>query len=394
MRILFVNDYGFEAGGAELLLASERAGLEARGHTTELFSLDSEELYGSAEGWVHPYRDPKGRLGTLARQLWHPRASRALRGAIDGSKPDIVHYHSLTRLGAGVLAQAQRVPAVLTLHDYGVVYPLLKRRFPDGRFCRVGKFPCCPTHAGVFRYAYEAWRTRGHRRRMDQLRCVLVPSEFVGAVASACAISRLVHCQNGTPSNEPARGPHRRRAEILYAGRYEREKGVFALISAFEQVADRLPDPQLVFAGEGGAGDALEARARDSRHSHRVKVLGRLSQEQLAAEYAACRVVAVPSLWPEPFGLVGVEAMFAGTPVVGSGRGGMSEWLEDGRTGLVADPDDPAAFGAALARVLTDDALHARLSEGSRTGAARFNIAHHVDALERIYRAATAEPSP
>ena len=53
MKIQFVNDYGFQAGGAELLLASERAELEARGHTTELLSLDSEELYGPANTWTH-----------------------------------------------------------------------------------------------------------------------------------------------------------------------------------------------------------------------------------------------------------------------------------------------------------------------------------------------------
>ena len=212
MKIQFVNDYGFQAGGAELLLASERAELEARGHTTELLSLDSEELYGPANTWTHPYRDPHGRLGTLARQLWHPRANRAMRAAIDRSKPDIVHYHSLTRLGAGVLAEAQTTPAVLTLHDYGLLYPLLKRRFRDGRFCRVGHFPCCPTHAGVPRYLYERWRTRGHRHRMDQLKYVLVPSEFVGAVASSCEISNLVYCQNGTPSINPRKytSPHRR----------------------------------------------------------------------------------------------------------------------------------------------------------------------------------------
>ncbi|MGO9975961.1 MAG: glycosyltransferase [Solirubrobacteraceae bacterium] len=389
MRVLFVNDYAFEGGGAERLLASERRELESRGHRTELFSLDSTDLYGPASEWTVPCQNPKGRIGTTVGQLWHPTVRIAFEKAVARFDPELIHYHNLTRLSAVVLAEAERFPAVLTLHDYGVMYPLLKRRFPDGRFCDVGGFPCCIKHAGVVRYLFERIRTRIHRRRMQTLRFVLAPSGYVQSVAIACGIPRVMRCLNGVADERRVVGARRRPAQILYAGRYEREKGVFALLSAFELVADRLSFAELAFAGGGIEGDRLRACARASRHSDKVSFLGQLSHEELASWYARCSVVAVPSLWPEPFGLVGVEAMFAGTPVVGSGRGGMTEWLEDGRNGLIADPG-PATFSSALARILTDETLYARLSQACRATARRFEISEHVDNLEKIYNAAIA----
>jgi glycosyltransferase involved in cell wall biosynthesis len=390
MRVLFVNDYAFEAGGAETLVAAERSCLEARGHRTALFSLDSEDLYGPANDWWAPFRDPRGRIASTLHQLWNPAAGRAMKRAVARFEPELIHYHTLTRLSSLVLTEAVRRPAVLTMHDYGVMYPLLKRRFPDGRFCGVGRFPCCTQHAGVVRYLFEVWRTGNHRRRMQNLRYVLVPSRYMEAVAGACGMAHVVYCQNGVSNELAVVGPHKRTAEILYAGRFEQEKGVLALIAAFELVADGLPTVRLALAGAGNARGAVVERARTSRHSDKIGLLGHLTAQDLAWRYATCRAVAVPSLWPEPFGLVGLEAMFAGTPVVGSGRGGMSEWLQEEQNGLIADPEDADAFSGALTRILTDDALYARLSAACEMAASRFDISQHVERLERIYGAAVA----
>ena len=389
MNILFVNDYGFPRGGAERLVDHERSELEARGHGTTLLSLDSPRLYGPAEAWVHPFEDPGSRLGSLWHQLRHRRAQRALELAVRETHPDLIHYHTLTRLGPGVMEGGTGVPAIVTLHDYALLYPRLRSVLPGQPFCDVGGFACCPRHAGLPRYAFERLRTAIHRRLLNRARWVLVPSEYMGNVASACGVERVRVCANGVPAQSSAADAAARPPRILYVGRVEREKGVFELVSAFELLADRNESVELRVAGSGAELSALGERIRGSRHVGRIKLLGTLAANELRGAYSTARVVALPSLWPEPFGLTGIEAMAAGTPVVGSGRGGMTEWLRDGLNGLRADPMDTAAFSSALEAVMTDEGLFRRLARGGRDTAGHFTLERHVDCLESAYGEAT-----
>ena len=78
------------------------------------------------------------------------------------------------------------------------------------------------------------------------------------------------------------------------------------------------------------------------------------SAEQLAREFANASVVVVPSLWPEPFGIVGIEALAAGRPVIASATGGIGDWLEDGVCGLCVPPGDAGALARALNELLAD----------------------------------------
>ena len=385
MNVLFVNDYGFAHGGAEALVDHERSELEARGHSTALLALDSPALYGPAQAWAHPFEDPMARPRSLWHQLRHGRAERALERAVREAQPDLIHYHTLTRLGPGVMRAGSHLPAVVTLHDYALMYPRLRSVLPDQPFCNVGEFACCPRHAGRARYAFERVRTAIHRRVLKQASWVLVPSEYMRGAASACGIERVRVCANGVPRHPGPAEPSVRQPMILYVGRLEREKGIVPLIAAFELLADRIASVELRIAGTGAELASLEDRVRASRHAARVTLLGPLSPSALREAYAGARVVAVPSLWPEPFGLTGLEAMRASTPVVGSGRGGMTEWLHDGVNGLSADPTDAAAFSQALEAIVSDDALWARLARGARETAEQFSIQRHVDCLEAVY---------
>jgi glycosyltransferase involved in cell wall biosynthesis len=102
-------------------------------------------------------------------------------------------------------------------------------------------------------------------------------------------------------------------------------------------------------------------------------------------------VVAIPSRWPEPFGLVGLEAAAAGVPVVAFDVGGISSWLSDGVNGLLVAPGGGAsAFGASLARVLSDDSLRERLARGAIAAAKQFSRDAHLQALEVVLRGAMA----
>jgi glycosyltransferase involved in cell wall biosynthesis len=109
----------------------------------------------------------------------------------------------------------------------------------------------------------------------------------------------------------------------------------------------------------------------------------------LADELANASVVVVPSLWPEPFGLVGIEALAAGRPAVGSSTGGIGDWLEHGVSGLCVAPGDAPALARALNELLADpDRQRVMGIAGREAVAQRFSPDRHLAALLEGYRAA------
>jgi glycosyltransferase involved in cell wall biosynthesis len=108
----------------------------------------------------------------------------------------------------------------------------------------------------------------------------------------------------------------------------------------------------------------------------------------------------VPSTWPEPFGMVGVEAALRGVPAVAFAVGGIPEWLEDGVTGRLvpADPPDATRFANAILACLADRPTLMRMRAHCQASAARFTVAGHLRALEQVFgeaaSARTAMHSP
>jgi len=145
---------------------------------------------------------------------------------------------------------------------------------------------------------------------------------------------------------------------ILTVGRWdpaERYKGADTLIAALPRVLQSAPDTFLVLIGEGEDRSRLEQLARDAGVSGRTRFLGSLTQEELFACYAVCDVFALPSRG-EGFGLVFLEAMAHGKPVIGGAHGGIPDVIEDGVTGLLVPHGDVDALCRALESLLTDPA--------------------------------------
>ena len=156
----------------------------------------------------------------------------------------------------------------------------------------------------------------------------------------------------------------------------------------------RYPDVRFVLAGGPPPGE--EERERDLRAdvAHRgledvVEVWGFVPEPGPA--FARAAVVVVPSTWPEPFGMVALEAMRAGCAVVGSAHGGLPEIVVAGETGLLAPPGDAVALTAALERLLADPATTAAMgAAGRRRLEAEFSVQAYSAALEALYRSLDA----
>lgn len=179
------------------------------------------------------------------------------------------------------------------------------------------------------------------------------------------------------------RGPAGHR--VLYVGRFVEQKGFDLLPGILAHVRDAVPGVELDVIGVGD----LEAAVRtdlDARGlADRVTWQGFSDLDVVRERYRRADVVLMPSRL-EPFGLVATEAMAAGVPLVAGATGGLTEIVDDGRTGFLVPPDDVPGFARAIAGLLTDPALARRVAAAARMEAvARFDAADAFDGVRECY---------
>ena len=162
--------------------------------------------------------------------------------------------------------------------------------------------------------------------------------------------------------------------------------GRLVAIKGFELVVDlarRRPDTRFVIAGDGPERPRLESATRDLGN---VEFTGFLGGDVLRPLIRGARVVLVPSLWPEPFGMVVLEAWREGRPVVAARSGALAELVDDGNTGYTFDRGDVTAADGALGRLVDDEAHATALGQnGRRLVHTTYSFEAHLDRLEALY---------
>ena len=171
---------------------------------------------------------------------------------------------------------------------------------------------------------------------------------------------------------------------VLFAGRITALKGARLLADAVAEAQTRLNAPlRLIVAGDGPERAALEKRTEALNLE--ASFPGWVTGSDRLAVFRRSSVLAIPSVWPEPFGLVGLEAASLGVPTVAFDVGGIWEWLRDGFNGRLVNPTGGApAFGEALAGVLGDSHALASLSAGAIARAQDLTVDRHVMKLEHV----------
>jgi glycosyltransferase involved in cell wall biosynthesis len=181
---------------------------------------------------------------------------------------------------------------------------------------------------------------------------------------------------------------------LLFSGRMEHLKGGHVLIDALPQVAASLSMPvRVTFAGDGRERKSWERRASQLQNGKlSIEFTGWTERRQIDSLLEACDLLVVPSLWPEPFGLVGPEAGLRGVPVAAFAVGGIPDWLKDGINGRLAPGNPPTAEGLARAIVacLQNPTAHEQLRRGALEMSRQFNIKNHLKALLEVFNKVTA----
>jgi glycosyltransferase involved in cell wall biosynthesis len=311
--------------------------------------------------------------------------------------PEVVHLHHIERPD---IAQAMRVsaPLVVSAHNYAVC-PSGKYYFRPGQECTRGRGPGCIVNMIARGCAHThnpkslPARYKSAARAAEALELADVVVSYSGAVDRHLAANglprRRIVPYSTTIAPEPAAGDGAGR-RVVFAGRLVREKGIDVLIRAAREV-----DGEFVICGDGRLLEPLRRLARRCGVEGRVSFKGWLSPEGLAEEFANAAVVVVPSLWPEPFGLVGIEALASGRPVIASATGGVEDWLDDRVSGLCVKPGDVDDLARALNQLLADPERQRAMGMAGREAVSRrFSAERHFAAIIDAYRVAQAAWRP
>lgn len=188
-------------------------------------------------------------------------------------------------------------------------------------------------------------------------------------------------------------------AKVLFVGRLDLNKGVDLLIEAAGKLPAMLDRKiELTIAGDGPERHRLMKLVERSRvrspGAVSVEFAGWLNRGEVRRRMAESDLVAFPSVWPEPFGLVGPEAGHLGVPVAAFDVGGVKSWMVDGVNGRLAPGEPPTAQGLAIAiaHCLRDEKTYRRLCRGAIEMAARFSRASHLAELETVLAEVAGKP--
>jgi glycosyltransferase involved in cell wall biosynthesis len=177
--------------------------------------------------------------------------------------------------------------------------------------------------------------------------------------------------QEQRPSFVPQEGDY-----LMFAGALGPHKGLHTLLEAWAGLRTK---PTLVLAG-------IRRPETPRSFPPGVIVAEEVPHVDVLRAWGHCLAAVVPSVWPEPFGIVALEAMAAGRPVVASSVGGLAELVVDGTSGIHVPPGDVLALRNALERLLADAPLRARMGAAGREKAAAYSAALVVGAWERVFR--------
>jgi len=159
------------------------------------------------------------------------------------------------------------------------------------------------------------------------------------------------------------------------------------LLRAFALIKRQLPEAKLIICGEGPERQKITNLIAELELNESVSMLGFLHGDETKQVFGRASLVAIPSIWEEPFGLVAAEAMMMGRPVVASRTGGLPEVVEDGHTGFLVTPKDEEALATALLRLLCNRELANQMgAAGRRIALAQFTEENVTKGFLEVYQ--------
>jgi phosphatidyl-myo-inositol alpha-mannosyltransferase len=359
VRVALACSYAWDApGGVQVHVRQLAECLTDRGHQVIALAPSKSR---PQEAWVRVVGKPirMRYQGTFAPICFSPASWTRVGRILRAFRPDVVHAHEPTAPSTGMFAALRAdAPVVATFHANVERSRLLTAALPILR---------------------PVWRRLRVKIAVSEAAKDFYESRFGDGLR---IIPNGVDVDLFSSASPAAELPAGRR--MLWTHRLDPQKGFEVAIDAFAKLSPEFPDLWLVVIGDGkdrGMVQRLPAEARS-----RVMMVGTVPHDRLPAYHAGADVFIAPALGQESFGLVLVEAMAAGVPVVASDIAGYREVIRNDVNGLLVPVGDPAALADAVGQVLLEPDLAKRLTEAGRARAEDFRWEGVVERIEQAYR--------
>ncbi|MFH1313610.1 MAG: glycosyltransferase [Candidatus Eisenbacteria bacterium] len=399
MKVLQVNKFFYVRGGSERYFFDLCGLLKDHGHDVAHFSMthprnqdSGQQAHFVSEIDLNAAMGLGGRARAALRVLYSSEARARMAALLDEVRPDIVHFHNITRqLSPSIIdaVESRGIPMVQTMHDLSLVCPA-HSFFVNGHACEkcaggayrnAAALKCIDgsltsSLLGSFEAYLHTWMGLYKKIKM-----FIAPSLFLKGKVSSLGWIRdsIIHLPYFIPP-----GPDYTQANdgfVFFAGRISKEKGVDTLLEA----AERLKSTRFVIAGEGPPLEAYRKLTRDKGLSN-VEFTGYVKGDDLENLLRGSSCVVVPSVSYENLPLSILEAFAIGKPVVGSDHGGIPELVIDNVTGHLFRSGDAGSLASAIESTVADETKRLAMGRGARSMVSSdYSPQSHYEKMTGIY---------
>ncbi len=389
MKIVQISQECSSNGGVGTYVCGLLPALQSAGHDVSIIHADLNADCSLSQTNQFYVKD----FDRYASKIETEQSALQVVEILKSIEPNIVHVHGCNNFYLESIIRKQ-FHAIKTLHAYDFcpsgnkfhhalqkvcVHPTSALCVPRMIYkrCLLSKRPNVIWNH--YRRAVKANRNNSYYKKL------IVASEHVKAQAVASAYPadqiEVIPYYTKLPTINTASADSEKK--VLFVGRIVPEKGLNKLLIAFSQLH---ASAKLIIAGEGRDLAKIKSLSRKLGIENRVCFAGWANSDQKDELYKSASVVVIPSIWPEPFGIVGIEAMSYAKPVVAFRIGGISEWLDDCKTGFLIPPYDVSEMSTKIDLLLQlKDAAIEMGMVGRAKVEKQFSEAHHIQRLLETY---------
>jgi len=394
MKILLCNQYFYPAGGSETMFFKLLNFLKSEDHEIVTLGMESPKnikIDGVKSYFTKSYLQ-QSKLKIPINRIFNLHAYKVTEKIIEKEKPELAHFYNTSLISPSpIIACLQhKIPVIKTFNDYEHVCP-------DSSKTRFGKF--CSKEISLIHCL-----TCDRQNIKSSLATVLYYLSFIKFLELAIfrktvniSSSKSIHdalLQSGIKSKIVYQSVYlpqkiekvKHTKNILWAGRISKEKGLIYLIRAMKEVIKELPEANLLVAGTGKEEEKIKKIVKTWNLDKNVKFLGWLSKNEINKLYEDVDFLVMTPIWQEPFGLIGLEAMAFGKPVISFDAVGPKEIIKNNFNGFLIKCKDSSGLAKKIIELLKNKEMIEEFSMNARKKAEEFSDKRFFNNILNIYR--------